>query len=176
MTHEFVPWVAKHALHLSHEIVIVELLVASHIKRRSECSRGEKKDYRNNVLAMCRCGCDELFELGYIVVDQQGLVQMTFVAYREAPVERSHHPRQPLPLDSSRHHVVLLTVRKQTLINSTSPMLAKDPQVADPFAIRPHRPDDVGSQYGDPRKMPPCSSTGSSDGVQSPPLISSTTV
>lgn len=68
------------------------------------------------------------------------------------------------------------TVRKQTLINSTSPMLAKDPQIADPLAIRPHRPDDLGSQYGDPRKMPPCSSTGSSDGVQSPPLISSTTV
>lgn len=107
MTLEFVPWVAKHALHLSHEIVIVELLVASHIKRRSECSRGQKKDYRNNALAMCRCGCDELFELGYIVVDQQGLVQMTFVAYREAPVEQSHHPRQPLTLDSS-HHVVLL--------------------------------------------------------------------
>jgi HNH endonuclease len=53
----------------------VELLVASHIKRRSECSRGEKKDYRNNVLAMCRFGCDELFERGYMLVDQQGLIQ-----------------------------------------------------------------------------------------------------
>jgi hypothetical protein len=53
----------------------VELLVASHIKRRAECSRGEKKDYRNNVLAMCRFGCDELFERGYVLVDQQGLIQ-----------------------------------------------------------------------------------------------------
>jgi hypothetical protein len=53
----------------------IELLVASHIKRRSECSRGEKKDYRNNVIAMCRFGCDELFERGYILVDQQGLIQ-----------------------------------------------------------------------------------------------------
>jgi len=53
----------------------IQLLVAAHIKRRSECSRGEKRDYVNNTVAMCRFGCDELFERGYIVVDERGLIQ-----------------------------------------------------------------------------------------------------
>ncbi|RPE10724.1 HNH endonuclease [Paenibacillus polymyxa] len=46
----------------------VDLLVAAHIKKRSKCSREEKLDYKNIVMPMCKFGCDDLFEKGYIVV------------------------------------------------------------------------------------------------------------
>jgi hypothetical protein len=46
----------------------VELLVAAHIKRRSECTDREKRDYGNNVVPMCLFGCDALFERGFIIV------------------------------------------------------------------------------------------------------------
>lgn len=46
----------------------VDLLRAAHIKRRADCTTEEKKDYRNNVVPICTCGCDELFERGYLVV------------------------------------------------------------------------------------------------------------
>ncbi|WP_031463669.1 hypothetical protein [Paenibacillus polymyxa] len=46
----------------------VDLLVAAHIKKRSKCSRDEKLDFRNIVMPMCKLGCDDLFEKGYITV------------------------------------------------------------------------------------------------------------
>jgi len=46
----------------------IDLLVAAHIKRRSDCSEAEKLDFRNNVMPICKLGCDELFERGYIAV------------------------------------------------------------------------------------------------------------
>jgi hypothetical protein len=46
----------------------VDLLVAAHIKRRADCSQIEKKDFKNNVILLCKFGCDDLFERGYIVV------------------------------------------------------------------------------------------------------------
>lgn len=46
----------------------VDLLIAAHIKRRADCSRAEKKDFKNNVILLCKFGCDDLFERGYIVV------------------------------------------------------------------------------------------------------------
>jgi len=45
-----------------------DLLVAAHIKRRSDCSKAEKLDFKNNVMPVCKLGCDELFERGYITV------------------------------------------------------------------------------------------------------------
>ena len=45
----------------------VAFLVASHVKRRAECSPEERGDTRN-VVPMCRFGCDELFERGYVYV------------------------------------------------------------------------------------------------------------
>jgi hypothetical protein len=45
-----------------------DLLVAAHIKRRSACSPQEQRDYRNVVMPMCKLGCDDLFERGYIAV------------------------------------------------------------------------------------------------------------
>jgi hypothetical protein len=40
------------------------LLVAAHIKPRADCSDEERRDFRNNVAAMCLFGCDALFERG----------------------------------------------------------------------------------------------------------------
>lgn len=52
----------------------IEFLVAAHIKKRSECSIDEKRDYRNIVVPMCKFGCDALYEKGYIAVSAEGRV------------------------------------------------------------------------------------------------------
>lgn len=44
------------------------LFVAAHIKKRAECSLTEKLDFDHVATLMCRLGCDELFERGYVVV------------------------------------------------------------------------------------------------------------
>lgn len=53
----------------------IQFLVAAHIKRRAECSDEERRDYKNIVVPMCKFGCDELYERGYIFVDQEGHIQ-----------------------------------------------------------------------------------------------------
>ncbi|QTN38186.1 HNH endonuclease [Cryomorphaceae bacterium] len=50
----------------------ISFLVTAHIKKRSECSQEEKLD-SNVVFPMCKFGCDELFEKGYLVVDDSGV-------------------------------------------------------------------------------------------------------
>jgi hypothetical protein len=50
-----------------------DFLVAAHIKRRSECCEEERRN-KNIAMLLCRFGCDELFERGYIVVDDSGVV------------------------------------------------------------------------------------------------------
>jgi hypothetical protein len=55
----------------------VNLLVAAHIKKRSSCSRAEKLDVANIVMAACKLGCDDLFERGYIAVNGRGIVIAT---------------------------------------------------------------------------------------------------
>lgn len=52
----------------------VDLLVASHIKKRSECAREERLDYQHIVAPMCLLGCDAVFERGYVVVNDKGLI------------------------------------------------------------------------------------------------------
>lgn len=47
----------------------VEFLVAAHIKKRAHCSDDEKRDWRNIVVPMCKFGCDDLYERGYIGVE-----------------------------------------------------------------------------------------------------------
>jgi hypothetical protein len=44
------------------------LLVAAHIKPRSECNEGEKRDIPNIAMLACSLGCDALFERGYVSV------------------------------------------------------------------------------------------------------------
>jgi hypothetical protein len=46
----------------------LEFLVAAHIKKRSECSNSEKLDFENVAALMCKAGCDDLFEKGYVYV------------------------------------------------------------------------------------------------------------
>ncbi|MDB4130793.1 hypothetical protein N9600_01405 [Flavobacteriaceae bacterium] len=54
----------------------ISMLWCSHIKKRAKCNDEEKRDY-NVVLPMCRFGCDELFEKGFIGVDDDGLIIQT---------------------------------------------------------------------------------------------------
>jgi hypothetical protein len=52
----------------------VGLLVAAHLKPRSECSRRERLDNRNIVFGVCLLGCDALYERGLIAVGNEGCV------------------------------------------------------------------------------------------------------
>lgn len=55
----------------------VGLLVAAHIKQRSQCESHERLDLVNIVMAACRFGCDELFERGYVTVGADGTVLLS---------------------------------------------------------------------------------------------------
>ena len=51
-----------------------ELLVAAHIKKRSECTDDEKRDLDNVAMLACKLGCDAFFEYGYFLVGENGSV------------------------------------------------------------------------------------------------------
>lgn len=51
-----------------------EILVTGHIKKRSLANEKERRDI-NIVMPICKLGCDELFELGYIYVDNNGVIK-----------------------------------------------------------------------------------------------------
>ena len=50
------------------------LLIAAHIKKRSECSDSERIDIPAVAFIACSFGCDVLFEHGYIGVDENQIV------------------------------------------------------------------------------------------------------
>ncbi|WP_369046802.1 hypothetical protein [Sinomonas sp. P10A9] len=52
-----------------------DLLVAAHIKRRSECTDVERLDFGAAAMLTCTLGCDSLFENGYLRVDDEGNVR-----------------------------------------------------------------------------------------------------
>jgi hypothetical protein len=52
----------------------VEFLVAAHIKTRKVASPEERQDLENIAMLACSFGCDRLFELGHITVDDLGVV------------------------------------------------------------------------------------------------------
>jgi hypothetical protein len=52
----------------------VELLIAAHIKPRSECSRSERLDWKNIVFGVCLLGCDALYERGLLGVGPRGRI------------------------------------------------------------------------------------------------------
>lgn len=54
--------------------MLSEFLVAAHIKKRSECTDEEKRDIDGVLMLACRFGCDYLFELGYISVQDKIVV------------------------------------------------------------------------------------------------------
>ncbi|AZS14676.1 hypothetical protein [Paenibacillus lutimineralis] len=52
------------------EVFPADMLWAAHIKKRSECTPEEKSDLLNIAVLMCKLGCDDLYEKGYIGVNQ----------------------------------------------------------------------------------------------------------
>lgn len=56
---------------LCQKLLPSEILIAAHIKPRSECSSQERKDI-NVVMPICTIGCDYLFEKGYLKIDRLG--------------------------------------------------------------------------------------------------------
>ena len=52
----------------------VGLLIAAHVKPRSECSRRERLDAENIVFGLCLLGCDALYERGLIAVGEGGRI------------------------------------------------------------------------------------------------------
>jgi hypothetical protein len=54
----------------------ISLMVAAHIKPRSECSRKERLDADNIVFGVCLLGCDALYERGLISIGNFGKIQV----------------------------------------------------------------------------------------------------
>ncbi|WP_424185325.1 hypothetical protein ACOBQX_26000 [Actinokineospora sp. G85] len=52
------------------------LLVAAHIKQRSECTDPERRDLANIAMLACAFGCDALYELGLVTVTPDGLLHI----------------------------------------------------------------------------------------------------
>lgn len=61
---------------LCHKELPTDLLVTAHIKPRSKCSTSERIN-PNVVMPVCKLGCDDFFEKGYVVVDMEGFVRIT---------------------------------------------------------------------------------------------------
>jgi hypothetical protein len=58
---------------LCHRSLPTELMVAAHIKPRSKCCTSERKN-PNVVMPVCKIGCDDFFEKGYLVVNSKGKI------------------------------------------------------------------------------------------------------
>jgi hypothetical protein len=57
----------------------VTLLIAAHLKPRSDCSRRERLDVESIVSSMCLLGCDVLYERGLIAVGKDGGIRVSTV-------------------------------------------------------------------------------------------------
>jgi len=73
----------RHALFGEAELAIcslcgrrlpVGLLIAAHLKPRSECTRSERLDVKNIVSSMCLLGCDAFYERGFVAVHEAGRI------------------------------------------------------------------------------------------------------
>jgi hypothetical protein len=51
------------------------LLVAAHIKPRAMSDEEHRKDFASVAMLACELGCDQLFELGYVIVDEHGVAK-----------------------------------------------------------------------------------------------------
>ncbi|MFW1690542.1 hypothetical protein ACG9H2_11310 [Acinetobacter ursingii] len=52
----------------------LDFLIAAHIKPRKDCKQNEKLDFDNIATLMCKMGCDDLYERGYIYIEN-GIVK-----------------------------------------------------------------------------------------------------
>jgi hypothetical protein len=50
------------------------LVWTAHIKKRSACGHAERGDLAN-IMGACTLGCDDLYECGYLFVDEQGMIR-----------------------------------------------------------------------------------------------------
>lgn len=50
------------------------LLVAAHVKPRSECTEEERRDIEHVAMRACLLGCDALYEAGFLTVDATGRI------------------------------------------------------------------------------------------------------
>lgn len=55
----------------------LSLMIAGHIKPRSECSRRERLDAENIVFGACLLGCDALYERGLVSVGAKGKIHVS---------------------------------------------------------------------------------------------------
>ena len=60
---------------ICHRTFPTDIMVAAHIKPRSKCTTQERKN-PNVVMPVCKVGCDDFFEKGYLLVDQDGVVRL----------------------------------------------------------------------------------------------------
>ena len=60
---------------LCGRLLPTSLLVAAHIKPRSECSKKERLDVKNIVFGLCVLGCDALYERGLLIVGREGAIR-----------------------------------------------------------------------------------------------------
>ncbi|PSU70743.1 hypothetical protein C9J22_10245 [Photobacterium phosphoreum] len=49
------------------------MLIATFLKARSHCSHDEKCDFDNITALMCQIGCSDLFQKGYIYIDNENI-------------------------------------------------------------------------------------------------------
>lgn len=62
---------------LCHQVLPNELIVAGHIWERHKIQDDQIRKDPDIVMPVCKLGCDELFEKGFIVVDQTGQIVTT---------------------------------------------------------------------------------------------------
>lgn len=55
---------------ICQNIFPLNFLIAAHIKPRKYCEKIERLDFDNIATFMCKTGCDDLYEKGYIYVDE----------------------------------------------------------------------------------------------------------
>ena len=67
--------VAETKCAICHRTLPTDLMVAAHIKPRSKCNTSERKN-PNIVMPVCKVGCDDFFEKGYIIVDPTGFIRV----------------------------------------------------------------------------------------------------
>jgi hypothetical protein len=69
---------------LCGRVLPVGLVRLAHIKRRAEATRDERLQLKNTMPA-CTLGCDELFERGYLIVDQLGKITVNLAQKPASP-------------------------------------------------------------------------------------------
>lgn len=84
------------------EVYPEDMLWAAHIKKRTMCSQEEKGDIPNIAALMCKFGCDDLFEKGYIAV-KDGLVHLIGDSYTNALEAKREPLKGKLCLNWNEH-------------------------------------------------------------------------